>query len=733
MTIKRSTPALMIGAMLASAAGPAIAADQCDRGWAGTIRYTRTQSNANTKTQQRISGKGHETTDWSMAYNYAAQVSVRPAPSSDFSLGRANIEMSSVSTETKSANDLMVCPHERTVRQMSGHFVSKTQTRGSGSNLEADVHIGLDMDGTYRVSVGLPEVQGMMSGSESSSYSGQCKPKEGRSLKTPDMPSTIDGVRFSSSGNDRVPAGDPNRLSGSHSVSSFGVTEALSWTLRRCGGDLRLADLKFEHMRFPTWEDWHEIAEQVGTIDGNIVRLKAIVANDGPDEKATTVKFRDTYKGDKWNGSRPDGLLGEVSVTVPPGEEREVLLQWDSSGFSWFDDGRPRFLQRIKAEVENDGKKVDDLTRNLKIAPKPMILAHGLWSNWTAWQSWQNYLTTSHSFDWKAFPVGEKPEYGRMKTGEEIGNTGPTNTIAQNADELGRYIEYAQKDRNAWHVDIVAHSMGGLISRRYVHALMPSYADGKPQVSRLVMLGTPNMGSRCADLISAPLELAGRSMEALRELRPSVVEKFNSVNTERKGVEFSVLAGNPMYPVCYMLSANDGVVAVPSAIWTIEDNEQASVLHTDMISAKVFSDFVKPRIATGPGKNPGSGSSLPAGPPAPPARMMLLTFDNSAVAEESFTKIVRIAPQSAMEISIPVKRARNLGVTFTAAPDISAMLIDKSGVVSAKNEARTPEAAQIFRSLLVDRPIAEGRWTLQLENDGEFEREVVIATWARPV
>src|SRR5690606_25385940 len=139
---------------------------------------------------------------------------------------------------------------------------------------------------------------------------------------------------------------------------------------------------------------------------------------------------KETYKGDKWDGARPDGLLenGEVSVRIEPGEEREVEFAWDSSGYAWFDDGRPRLLQRIKAELEENGKKVDEMTKNLKVAPKPLVLVHGLWSNLKAWESWQNILTTSHSYDWKAFPVGEKPEKGVMNTGGAVLSTDPTNS-----------------------------------------------------------------------------------------------------------------------------------------------------------------------------------------------------------------------------------------------------------------------------------------------------------------
>lgn len=740
MTILRTLPALAVGLTLSGAAVPVAAAGaKCTRGWAGTVEYSRHQANSDSKTVARVSGKGTETTNSSMTYDYAAQIAVRPAPEADYSLGRANISLSSVATETINSNDRMICPHERTMRQMSGSFVSKTQTRANASDLDAGVDITMDSDGRYTVSVRLPEVKGSVSGSNSASFSGQCKPREATSHRIADMPTTVDAMRFSSSGEDRVYPTDLDRLSGGHSVTSYGVTESLRWSLRRCGGALRLVDIKFEDMRFPTWEAWQEITEQVGTIDGNIVRLKAVIANDGPDERAATVKFRDTYKGDKWDGARPDGLLGEVSVSVPPGEQREVEYRWDSSGYAWFDDGRPRLVQRIKAEVEDRGKKVDDMTRNLKVAPKPLVLVHGLWSNWKAWQTWQNILTTSHSYDWKAFPVGEKPEHGRMNTGEEMGNFGPTNTIAQNAIELGNYVRYAQKDRNAWHVDLVAHSMGGLISRRYIHATMPTYPDGKPQVSHLVMLGTPNRGSSCADLMSIPLELAGRPMEALRELRPLNVLRFNAETVDRKGVPFSVLAGNPLPPVCRMLTRSDGVVAEPSAKWMIADNETHAVLHTSMTQTGPFSTFVKPRIALGPGEQAASGSQTAssAGSARAPARLMLIGAEGpeeeTGSTTPDYSKILLIAPGQTLTVAIPVEEARNFGLTFVAANSVSATLIDDRGEVVASNRSDTPEANQIFRSIFVDRATSKGSWKLTLESKDRADREVILSTWSNAI
>ncbi len=748
MIVLRTLPALAVGLMLSSATVPSAAgmkttAAACTSGWVGNINYTRHMANSQNKTVTRVSGKGTDRSNWSMTYDYAAQVTVRATDNPDLSLGRANISMKSISTETKAAEDRDMCMQQRVYRTVTGNFVSKSETRANGNGLDANVHIGVDTEGTYRVSVGLPEIKGSVSGSESGAFSGQCKAKEGVNRTIADLPTTIDSVVFSSDGTDRVDPREPDRLTGSHSQTLAGATDTISWNLRRCGGALRLVDLKFEDMRFPSWGAWQKITEQKGTIDGNIVRITATVANDGPEEKLAMLKLRETYKGDKWDSAKPDSTMAEDSVSVPSGEQRDIVFEWDSSGYAWHDDGRPRLVQRIRAEVEDKGKKADEMTRNLKVAPKPVVLVHGLWSNWEAWERWQNILTTSHSFDWKAFPVGQKPEHGRMRTGDEPGNFAPTNTVDENAAQLSRYVEYAQTDRNAWHVDIVAHSMGGLISRRYIHAAMPIYPDGKPQVGHLVMLGTPNMGSSCADLISIPLELAGKSMDALRELRLSTVYKFNQVNINRKGVPFSVLVGNPLPPVCRMLTMNDGVVAETSAIWTIEDYARERTIHTSLTGAEQFSSFVKPRIAIGPAKQRAQGKLAALLPGSGGGGGRLFEFARACLEflgltdpkdpdAGDFSKVVMLAPGQVMEIAIPVEEARNLGLTFVAANTVSALLADDKGASQGSNLAGKPEASQLFRGILVDRAITRGTWKLTLHNEDKVERQVVLSTWSLP-
>ena len=719
-------------------------AAKCSGAWTGIITYTRIQSATNNKTVERVSARGQDTTNFQMNSNYKASVAVVESPEKNgSSIGKATINANMTSTETVSAVEKNSCDRGKTWRDMRGESTSKTEMSGDGKE-EANVNVGVNDDETYSVSVGVSSIRGIVSGSQTSTFSGQCTPKEGKNLTMQPTETSIDGHNLTSDGSHRINPSDPNTLSGNYSLNLPGdVVETISWNLKKCGAPLQLIALEFEDMKFPNWDDWQEIVEQKGTIDGNWVKIKAKILNASPETKFADLKFKETYKGDKWDGARPDGLLenGEVSVRLEAGEEKDVEMIWDSSGYSWFDDGRPRLLQRIKVELEENGKKIDEQTKNLKVAPKPVVLVHGLWSSWKAWETWQNIFTTTHSYDWKAFPVGEKPSNGVMNTGGEFLSTTPTNSIAENAREVEKYIKYAQEDRNAWHVDVVAHSMGGLITRYYISQIIPAnYPDGRPQISHLVMLGTPNQGSPCADVMNVAFETLGKNVEAVRQLRQDYVENFNKVHTQRKGVKFSVLAGNPLPTMCKQIVWNDGVVPVPSAKWTIKDNAESKSIHTDLTGTSDFSSFVKPHLAIGPKGNHNPEMPYPTGANLtnPFASYFVNALYKSAANVESFdenfykpdfAKAVKISAKSSIEIEIPVAAANDFGLTFMASPEISATLYNEKGEIVDKNLTKTPEANAWFRSIFVDKKVAGGTWKLKLENASERDLEAVIATW----
>ncbi|MBX3290463.1 MAG: alpha/beta hydrolase [Acidobacteria bacterium] len=735
---------------------------KCSGAWTGTVTYKRTQSMTNNKTVDRVSGRGQDTTNFEMNYNYSARVSVMEDPQGG-SLGRAKVSHSMVSTEKVHAVEKNSCDRGKTWRDMTGTSTSRTEVAGEAT-VDANVSIGVNADGTYSVSVGIPQIKGTVSGEQTSSFSGQCTSKEGKNLSTPATPTSIDGNSLISPGTDRINPADPNRISGSYTSTWQNVTETITWSLEKCGAPLRITDIDFADMVFPNWGEWREVDDMTGTIDGNFVRIRAKVMNASGETKYADVVFKETYKGDKWDGARPDAPLKDntVSVRVEPGEEREVEMLWDTSGFAWYDDGRPRYVQRVKAELLENDKKVDERTENLKIAPKPLILVHGLWSNWRAWETWQNILTTSHSYDWKAFPVGEKPGNGVMNTGGGFMSSDRTNTIAQNAEQVKNYIDYAQRDRNAWHVDIVAHSMGGLISRYYIDRLMPmNYKDGRPQVSKLIMLGTPNAGTPCADVMSTAFALTGSPVTALQELRQDSVAAFNRTIQNRKGVKFSALAGDPMPSMCKTLVWNDGVVSVPSAIHQIGDNARSNSLHTDLTGTSDFSGFVKPRLAVGPKGNHAPEAHVPAQMTGARAmqdamnmnashdtasgsgffpRMYGASYFDAAFAgspviraDEPWARAVKVGPNGTTELELPMQAVQNFGITFMASPDVDVTLVDPSGKQAGKNAAGSPESRGLFRSIFVDKNITAGTWKLVITNTSGNDREAILTLWTNAV
>lgn len=597
---------LLGGSSIASAQAKkkAGASTDCSGAWTGTVTYSRTQTQTDNKTVERVSGRGTDTRNWEMRFEYNATVQVYEAPEKNgTSLGRASITSSLTSKETSVAVEKNSCDRGKTWQDMMGTFTIDASTTGQAT-VEANVYIGVNSDGTYTVSVGLPEIEGTVTGSQTSTYSGQCTPKKGKNLTIPPMPTKIQGQSLSSDGSHRINPDDPNHLSGSYTQPVFaGVVEKITWSLEKCGAPLRITDLKFEHMKFPTWDDWQEISEQAGTVDGNWVKIKATVFNASGEPKTGEVYLKETYKGDKWDGSKPDAPLKDQTFTVSlePGEEREVEMLWDSSGYAWYDDGRPRLVQRIKAEVWENYKKADEMTRNLKVVPKPIVFVPGIWTDPEDFEYYQNLLTTTHSYGWKTYAVIDTSSQGTIAgDGATLPADGVrSRSVYDRADNLARYVDNVRGANNAWHVDMLAHSTGGLAARLYIHKTMEVLPDAYPVVKHLMMLGTPNKGLPCTDSLLY-MSSFKEDPQTARQLEPEEMAIFNQYVTQRKGTKFSALVGDKIPTVCNGPNWGDLYVTVESASFGVEDVTFTGAMHKDLINTASFNDYVKPHVVTGP-------------------------------------------------------------------------------------------------------------------------------------
>jgi hypothetical protein len=178
---------------IASTKAPA--ATKCSGAWTGVITYTRRQVQSDNKTVDRVSARGKDTRNWEMKYDYQAQVAVVESPEKNgSSIGKATIDHTFTSKETVDAVENNSCDRGKTWRDMRGTTKSETETSGSAT-VDANVSVGVNADGTYSVSVGLPRIDGTTKGTQSSSFSGQCTPKEGKTFNMPPTPTLSTAIR----------------------------------------------------------------------------------------------------------------------------------------------------------------------------------------------------------------------------------------------------------------------------------------------------------------------------------------------------------------------------------------------------------------------------------------------------------------------------------------------------------------------------------------------------------
>jgi esterase/lipase superfamily enzyme len=172
-------------------------------------------------------------------------------------------------------------------------------------------------------------------------------------------------------------------------------------------------------------------------------------------------------------------------------------------------------------------------------------------------------------------------------------------TVYDKADNLTTYVNGIRQSLNAWHIDLLAHSTGGLVARLYVHKQMDVLPDGHPVALHLMMLGTPNNGVPCADSMGLN-DAFKNQMQTAKELMPEEMALFNQYVNQRKGTKFSALVGNSFPILCASPQWNDGFVSVESASYGVEDVTLTSQKHPDMVSTETFNGFVRAHVITGP-------------------------------------------------------------------------------------------------------------------------------------
>jgi hypothetical protein len=304
---------------------------------------------------------------------------------------------------------------------------------------------------------------------------------------------------------------------------------------------------------------------------------------------------------------------------------------------------------------------------------------------------------------------------------------------------------------NAWHVDLVGHSTGGLTGRVYINNLMGQVADGKPTVTNFIMVGTPNKGTPCSSGLSTIFEFYFKKSGAVyREISYEHMKDFNRRIKARKGTKFYGLVGHGSDKTCQMLTPGDGVVPAGSALWLIKNFKYTpepsphDFILGELSNQKIIHQWlaIPPKGNHKPEAEDFTGSLINESPEENflkqrnyGAMFRPASFENNVQTtddediEPNFATGVKLKPNQSTEIEIPVTDGRRMAITFLAPKNVSATLIETNGTVAGKNPAGTPEAADTFRTINVDKPFQKGTWKLKFESRETEESEIAVVVF----
>lgn len=448
-------------------------------------------------------------------------------------------------------------------------------------------------------------------------------------------------------------------------------------------------------------------------IDGNAIGLTAEVVNPTRAAIASSVSFSLVSAN---AGGKP---FASCAIEVEPGGQASCTVQTAADGWAWQD----HQLQQRRTVLATLAEAEVTATVEVPVQPKPVVLVHGFTSSAATWHLWtgpDGFLTR---WGISGYAVGDG-QFGiePMDTGVFAQPRRPTKSIAENAEIVAQYVEAVRQATGAERVDLVAHSMGGLISRYYISYFMPLIErqglPTVPAVNQLYMIGTPNAGTPCA----IPPAALGLYSPATTELTPAYVQHlFNLQINDPRGVPFFVLAGDPVRDFAALVCTpipTDAFVSVGSAAGAIPVAAQTMpVRHGEQTGSPDVFAAVLQSLTRSPGDYPIPMPTAPAVAPADfPSLQVALVSSGTLPAEGSATLNVTLdeakrasfllyAPGQDVELSILSSLGRSItSETAKTAPDVSAETADGRETTATQGfEIKKPQAGQ-WQLILKPRP-----------------------------
>jgi hypothetical protein len=709
------------------AANPVSKTPPIKAGWSGVITYQKALNDDFSSDEQlfgRLDKRERIKHNNVRRYQYTGRLVVNDLAGTGRATTTAQVNFRDAETHKVVQTELTNCHAFDPERLITANSIDRKVTVGTGNGEAYSYSLSVNGD-RFNLSFTLPEIQGKYTHDESSTYSNLCP----TSTRTPSASNNSMETRIERGGasiDGSVDPKNPDVLEGSKSWSDGpkSFTHTVTWRLRRTPQPLIITDIRFEQPQYPSPNEWHAIGEKGRAVDGNQVKIIATIANLGATDKTATVNFKEL----KENVALPNG---PVSSTIPANGQKDVELIWDTSGYAWKQSGTdvvPEMNRQIEVTIPDD-----QMEKDLTVIPKPVIVVWGIWQWADSFTKFRDYFKAVND-----------------KWGVWVARNNARSVTTDNADIVDADVRNIQKGENAWHVDMVGLQNGGLVGRVYVNSKMPTLFDGRPAATHLVMIGTPNLGTPCATgVYGLSFKLNTLNLEAVSELSPESMKRFNLLVNNTNGTKFAALAIDRDTSTCQEDEVHgDGFVPVKSAIWRVKTYavSRANVNTMDILGEVSHFRQVYKWLAVPPkGDHQPDASTLAGnlshedliGPELASIGKSrhygaMFTPETSAIdgaVTPAISKVVTVSPGRPTEIEIPVTSGSRFSLVLFGSADVSATLIDDKGQIVGKNLVGTADALELFRTINIKGPFGAAKWKLRLENGSAKDIEIAISAF----
>lgn len=226
------------------------------------------------------------------------------------------------------------------------------------------------------------------------------------------------------------------------------------------------------------------------------------IKEDGQELFLSNIEFEDNPNDEKFKVA-VDGTVSSKFVISDPSfklqfeqntseNEHGILEEGDSDGEYIYThptvitENNEELTLRLLDENDNLLKEIP-----VKLYQPPVLFVHGLWGNSEAFMSMQDYLISNYSYERFQLQIAD---YEATND-----NSFETNAYVVPRELNSLFKSMHENDVACGKADIVAHSMGGLITRLYQQS--GEYND---DINRIVTLNTPHAGSQLGNLLLDP-------------------------------------------------------------------------------------------------------------------------------------------------------------------------------------------------------------------------------------